>query len=171
MQSFLKHAMLSMRLSSTAFCDDDPQISHQLNGKSRRLTDSEIFAQKFERYKLYEENINGEFKDNYKNTYAYEGPRVRHRETGMEKFQRKFSEEPAVPIGFAATAFVLVWGLQTFRKGGNPQLSQQLMRWRVILQGATICAFGIGAIVTQTDVFSSAMDKIFGKEGEEEVSK
>ena len=38
-------------------------------------------------------------------------------------------------------------GFNTFRKGGNPELSQMFMRYRVLLQGATIAAFGAGVLI------------------------
>ena len=37
-------------------------------------------------------------------------------------------------LAVLAVAVVLVWGLSTMARGGNPKLSQKLMRWRVGLQ-------------------------------------
>ena len=39
-----------------------------------------------------------------------------------------------VPLAIAAVAIVLVLGLVNMLRGGSPNLSQKLMRWRVILQ-------------------------------------
>ena len=39
-----------------------------------------------------------------------------------------------VPLAIAAVAFVLVLGLYNMLRGGSPNLSQKLMRWRVALQ-------------------------------------
>jgi hypothetical protein len=39
-----------------------------------------------------------------------------------------------VPLAIAAVAAVLVLGLYNMLRGGSPNLSQKLMRWRVILQ-------------------------------------
>ena len=39
-----------------------------------------------------------------------------------------------VPFAIAAVAVVLVLGLFNMLRGGSPNLSQQLMRWRVVLQ-------------------------------------
>jgi hypothetical protein len=39
-----------------------------------------------------------------------------------------------VPLAIAAVAFVLVLGLYNMLRGGSPNLSQTLMRWRVVLQ-------------------------------------
>jgi Hypoxia induced protein conserved region len=39
-----------------------------------------------------------------------------------------------VPIAIAAVAVVLVLGLFNMLRGGSPNLSQKLMRWRVVLQ-------------------------------------
>lgn len=49
----------------------------------------------------------------------------------------KFSKNPLVPIGAVGTACILVAGLFSF-KSGNTRLSQQLMRARVLAQGATL---------------------------------
>jgi hypothetical protein len=40
----------------------------------------------------------------------------------------------AVPIALAAVSVVLVLGLWNMMRGGEPGLSQRLMRWRVGLQ-------------------------------------
>ncbi len=39
-----------------------------------------------------------------------------------------------VPIATIAVAFVLLLGLLNMLRGGSPNRSQQLMRWRVLLQ-------------------------------------
>ncbi len=43
-----------------------------------------------------------------------------------------------VPIAIAAVAIVLVMGLINMMRGGDPNRSQQLMRWRVGLQFVAI---------------------------------
>jgi hypothetical protein len=40
----------------------------------------------------------------------------------------------AVPAAIGAVAVVLVLGLANMLRGGSPNLSQKLMRWRVVLQ-------------------------------------
>ena len=40
----------------------------------------------------------------------------------------------AVPIAIGAVALVLVLGLGNMLRGGSPNTSQKLMRWRVALQ-------------------------------------
>jgi len=40
----------------------------------------------------------------------------------------------AVPIAVGAVAVVLVLGLVNMMRGGSPNRSQTLMRWRVLLQ-------------------------------------
>eukprot|EP00948_MAST-09A_sp_MAST-9A-sp1_P000848 g848.t1 len=67
------------------------------------------------------------------------------KETFMQKFKRKFRQEPFVPIGAAATLGILTTGLWSFSQGPrNANLSQKLMRARVLMQGATICAIMAG---------------------------
>ena len=39
-----------------------------------------------------------------------------------------------VPIAIGAVAIVLVLGLANMLRGGSPNTSQKLMRWRVVLQ-------------------------------------
>jgi hypothetical protein len=39
-----------------------------------------------------------------------------------------------VPLAIAAVAVVLMLGLYNMLRGGSPDLSQKLMRWRVVLQ-------------------------------------
>jgi NADH:ubiquinone oxidoreductase subunit H len=39
-----------------------------------------------------------------------------------------------VPLAIAAVAVVLMLGLYNMLRGGSPNLSQKLMRWRVVLQ-------------------------------------
>ena len=43
-----------------------------------------------------------------------------------------------VPFAVAAVAIVLFLGLWNMVRGGNPNLSQKLMRWRVGLQALAI---------------------------------
>eukprot|EP00941_MAST-03F_sp_MAST-3F-sp1_P003085 g3085.t1 len=69
-------------------------------------------------------------------------------ETTFQKFKRKFSSEPLVPLGFLTTAGVLTAGLWTFKKGNDPAKAQRLMRYRVVAQGFTVAAFGAGAALT-----------------------
>ena len=45
----------------------------------------------------------------------------------------------AVPIALAAVAIVLLLGLWNMLRGGSPNLSQTLMRWRVALQFIALC--------------------------------
>lgn len=44
-----------------------------------------------------------------------------------------------VPLALAAVAVVLFLGLWNMMRGGSPNRSQTLMRWRVILQFLAIC--------------------------------
>jgi hypothetical protein len=44
-----------------------------------------------------------------------------------------------VPIALGAVAIVLALGLWNMLRGDNPNRSQKLMRWRVVLQFLAIC--------------------------------
>jgi len=39
-----------------------------------------------------------------------------------------------VPLAVGAVSVVLIFGLYNMLRGGSPNLSQKLMRWRVVLQ-------------------------------------
>jgi Hypoxia induced protein conserved region len=39
-----------------------------------------------------------------------------------------------IPIAIGAVAIVLIFGLVNMLRGGSPNTSQKLMRWRVVLQ-------------------------------------
>ena len=43
-----------------------------------------------------------------------------------------------LPIALAAVAIVLLLGLLNMMRGGSPNTSQRLMRWRVLLQFVAI---------------------------------
>ncbi|HEV7463402.1 MAG TPA: twin transmembrane helix small protein [Methyloceanibacter sp.] len=45
----------------------------------------------------------------------------------------------AIPFALAAVVLVLLLGLWNMLRGGDPNLSQTLMRWRVILQFVALC--------------------------------
>jgi NADH:ubiquinone oxidoreductase subunit 6 (subunit J) len=44
----------------------------------------------------------------------------------------------AVPVAIGAVAVVLLLGLMNMLRGGSPNMSQKLMRWRVLLQFVAI---------------------------------
>ena len=50
-----------------------------------------------------------------------------------------------VPLAIGAVFIVLLLGLWNMMRGGSPNRSQTLMRWRVILQFAAVCII-MGAI-------------------------
>ena len=49
-----------------------------------------------------------------------------------------FMSHYMVPIAIGAVAVVLLFGLLNMMRGGSPNTSQKLMRWRVLLQFAAI---------------------------------
>ncbi|CAM9423441.1 unnamed protein product [Laminaria digitata] len=61
----------------------------------------------------------------------------------IDKFMLKARQDPLVPIGALATVGFLVSGIYSFKKG-NKQLSQKLMRGRVVAQGFTILVMTAG---------------------------
>ena len=43
-----------------------------------------------------------------------------------------------VPLALVVVAIVLLLGFINFARGGSPQLSQKLMRWRVLMQAVAL---------------------------------
>ncbi|OBZ76178.1 Respiratory supercomplex factor 1, mitochondrial [Grifola frondosa] len=66
-------------------------------------------------------------------------------ETYQEKFQRKFKENPFVPLGALGTAIALTIASNQMRKRNSKSMNNWL-RMRVIMQGATIAAVVGGSI-------------------------
>jgi len=73
-------------------------------------------------------------------------------ETGVDKLKRKLNENPLVPVGCLATAAVLIGGLRSFSKGSDSRTQQRFMRARVVVQGATVIALGIGSVYANRDI-------------------
>ena len=65
-------------------------------------------------------------------------------ESTLEKFIRKSSAEPLVPIGCVITVGFLVRGLKAFHSGQS-STSQMMMRGRIAAQAFTIGALVFGA--------------------------
>ena len=54
-----------------------------------------------------------------------------------------------VPIAIGAVAIVLLLGLANMLRGGSPNTSQKLMRWRVVLQFIAIIVIMVTIWLTQ----------------------
>ena len=52
-----------------------------------------------------------------------------------------------IPLAIAATAIVLGMGLWQMFKGGNPSRSNQLMRWRILLQATAVLLIATAAFL------------------------
>ena len=52
-------------------------------------------------------------------------------------------------VAVLAVAIVLVWGLSTLLRGGTPNLSQKLMRWRIGLQFIAILVIMLFVYLTR----------------------
>ena len=64
----------------------------------------------------------------------------------VTKLQRKCRQDPLVPMGCLATVAMLTGGLYSFRLG-QPLISQQFMRARVLAQAATVTVLGVGTFM------------------------
>eukprot|EP00741_Cyanophora_paradoxa_P019357 tig00021127_g18685.t1 len=83
-----------------------------------------------------------------------------HREsqlTTKQRIIRRLKDNPFVPLGALATAGVLATGLYYFRVG-NQTMSQTMMRWRVGMQGFTLCAIA-GGIVYDQYKYNNAVER------------
>ena len=54
----------------------------------------------------------------------------------------------AIPIALAAVGAVLLLGLWNMMRGGSPNRSQMLMRWRIVLQFIAICLVMAAVYIT-----------------------
>ena len=54
----------------------------------------------------------------------------------------------AIPIALAAVGTVLLLGLWNMMRGGSPNRSQMLMRWRIVLQFIAICLVMAAVYIT-----------------------
>ncbi|XP_062501578.1 HIG1 domain family member 2A, mitochondrial-like [Corticium candelabrum] len=64
-------------------------------------------------------------------------------ETTKQRLIRRIKENPFVPMGLLGTVAALTYGLASFKRG-RVQMSQYMMRVRVLAQGATVLAILIG---------------------------
>lgn len=62
-----------------------------------------------------------------------------------------FFSNYVVGIAIAAVAVALLLGLLNMTRGGSPNLSQKLMRWRVGLQFLAICVIIVAVWLMQHD--------------------
>lgn len=76
---------------------------------------------------------------------------IQHVETNKDKFIRKIKENPFVPVGGIASGIALLCGLWSF-KAGRMQMSQQMMRLRVLSHGLTVTALVTGLLATSKAV-------------------
>lgn len=71
-------------------------------------------------------------------------PPPREKETTLQKAQRKFTNEPLIPLGTIMTVAFLGAGLRAFHTGESRK-AQFLMRGRVLAQGFTVAVFLAGS--------------------------
>ena len=57
-------------------------------------------------------------------------------------FWKKLMSQPLIPMGCLGTAGVLIYGIYNFQIG-NKEMSQKMMRWRVLSQFATLSVIGV----------------------------
>lgn len=74
-------------------------------------------------------------------------------------FWEKMSDNPWVPLGAALTGTVLASGLFAFYKG-KANMSQNMMRLRVIAQGATVLVLVVGSSKAGIDFTAKTKSKM-----------
>jgi hypothetical protein len=57
-------------------------------------------------------------------------------------FWKKLMTQPLIPLGCLGTAGVLIYGIYNFQIG-NKEMSQKMMRWRVMSQFGTLTVIGV----------------------------
>lgn len=82
-------------------------------------------------------------------------------ETWTEKFKRKFSENPWVPIGCVATTGALVMSAVKMKAGKSKDM-QYWLRARVALQGLTLVALVAGSMAIQASRKAQLSDNADG---------
>lgn len=69
--------------------------------------------------------------------------------TGLEQMNAGSLIYYLSTVAILAVAVVLVWGLSTLLRGGTPNLSQNLMRWRIGLQFIAVVVIMLFVYVTR----------------------
>ena len=83
---------------------------------------------------------------------------ARRRATGFGTIiMEKVKADPIVPAGALATAAVLLGGFRSFLKADSVT-SQKMMRGRVMAQGFTIVAIGVGTLLARAADDGSSPD-------------
>ncbi|KAL4998788.1 hypoxia induced protein conserved region-domain-containing protein [Aspergillus recurvatus] len=81
---------------------------------------------------------------------SFDGHEQFQEETPLQKFGRRFKEEPWVPVGCAATCYAL-WRAYRSMKAGDSVEMNRMFRARIYAQGLTLLAVVAGGLYYRTE--------------------
>ncbi|RDW93887.1 respiratory supercomplex assembly factor RCF1 [Aspergillus mulundensis] len=81
---------------------------------------------------------------------SFDGHDQFEEETPLQKFGRRFKEEPWVPVGCAATSYAL-WRAYRSMKAGDSVEMNRMFRARIYAQGLTLFAVVAGGMYYRTE--------------------
>ncbi|KAL4910939.1 hypothetical protein BDW74DRAFT_142110 [Aspergillus multicolor] len=81
---------------------------------------------------------------------SFDGHDQFEEETPLQKFGRRFKEEPWVPVGCAATSYAL-WRAYRSMKAGDSVEMNRMFRARIYAQGLTLFAVVAGGLYYRTE--------------------
>ncbi|KAH9826880.1 Respiratory supercomplex factor 1, mitochondrial [Teratosphaeria destructans] len=73
-----------------------------------------------------------------------------YEESRVQKFKRRVTEEPLIPLGCALTCWALVEATRSIRKGDKHR-TNRMFRRRIYAQGFTILAMLVGSVYWESD--------------------
>ncbi|KAL4878419.1 hypoxia induced protein conserved region-domain-containing protein [Aspergillus karnatakaensis] len=99
---------------------------------------------------------------------SFEGNDQFEEETPLQKFRRRFTEEPWVPVGCAATCYALYRAYRSMKAGDSVEMNR-MFRWRIYAQAFTLITVVAGGVYykaerTQRREFEQALELKRGQE-------
>ncbi|KAL3474670.1 respiratory supercomplex factor 1, mitochondrial [Aspergillus californicus] len=81
---------------------------------------------------------------------SFDGNPQFEEETGLQKFRRRFKEEPLIPLGCAATCYALYRAYRSMKAGDSIEMNR-MFRARIYAQGFTLLAVVAGGMYFKTE--------------------
>ncbi|KAL2823652.1 altered inheritance of mitochondria protein 31, mitochondrial [Aspergillus cavernicola] len=81
---------------------------------------------------------------------SFDGNPQFEEESALQKFRRRFKEEPLIPLGCAATCYALYRAYRSMRAGDSVEMNR-MFRARIYAQGFTLLAVVAGGMYFKAD--------------------
>ncbi|KAL4966255.1 respiratory supercomplex assembly factor RCF1 [Aspergillus stella-maris] len=81
---------------------------------------------------------------------SFDGHPQFEEETPLQKFRRRFKEEPLIPLGCAATCYALYRAYRSMKAGDSVEMNR-MFRARIYAQGFTLLAVVAGGMYFKTE--------------------